>query len=157
MDVGSEGTVEMIGSILAEADGLNELETAGWERTGGEVAPPGLGGLVGRAHVSGGLGGPHPQRLARGAVRGGRRLERGRGGRGQRDVGGWVGVGGGLNVCVCWCVSHVAVLLSEQKDLNALHVGAAVQQVHGLVQVVLTSQRDGQLGDASTQSARVPR
>lgn len=105
MDVGSEGTVEMIGSILAEADGLNELETAGWERTGGEVAPPGLGGLVGRAHVSGGLGGPHPQRLARGAVRGGRRLERGRGGRGQRDVGGWVW-GGVKRVCVLVCVSR---------------------------------------------------
>lgn len=51
-------------------------------------------------------------------------------------------------MCVCWCVSHVAVLLSEQKDVNALHVRAPVQQVDGLVQVVLTSQRDGQLGDA---------
>lgn len=60
-------------------------------------------------------------------------------------------MGGGGQTCVCWCVSHVAVLLSEQKDLNALHVGAPVQQVDGLVQVVLTSQRDGQLGDASTQ------
>lgn len=105
MDVESEGTVEIIGSFLTKADCLNWLERAGWERTGGEVAPPGLGGLVGRAHVSGGLGGPHPQRLARGAVRGGRRLqlERGRGGRGQRDLG---GAGLFKRVCVLVCVSR---------------------------------------------------
>lgn len=43
------------------------------------------------------------------------------------------------------CVSYIAVLLSEQQDLDALHVGAPVQQVDRLVQVILTSQRDGQL------------
>lgn len=43
------------------------------------------------------------------------------------------------------CVSHIAVLLGEQQDLDALHVGASVQQVNGLVQVILTSQRNGQL------------
>lgn len=42
-------------------------------------------------------------------------------------------------------VSHIAVLRSEQQDPDALHVGAAVQQVDGLVQVILISQRDGQL------------
>ena len=47
-------------------------------------------------------------------------------------------------VCVFF-VSHVAVLRSEQQDLDALHVGASVQQIDGLVQVVLASQRDGQL------------
>lgn len=60
---------------------------------------------------------------------------------------------GGSDVCVgvCVCVSHVAVLLSDQQDLDALHVQAPVQQVHGLVQVVLTSQRDGQLRDTCTR------
>lgn len=47
--------------------------------------------------------------------------------------------------CVCVCVSHIAVLLREQQDLDALHVGTSVQQVNCLVQIILTSQRDRQL------------
>lgn len=46
-------------------------------------------------------------------------------------------------ICVYVCVSHIAVLLGEQQDPDALHVGASVQQVDRLVQVALISQRDG--------------
>lgn len=48
-------------------------------------------------------------------------------------------------VCVRMCVSHITVLLSEQQDPDALHVGASVKQVDCLVQIILSTQRDGQL------------
>lgn len=35
--------------------------------------------------------------------------------------------------------------LEHQQDLQALHVNAAIQQLHGLVQVVLSGQRNHQL------------
>lgn len=40
--------------------------------------------------------------------------------------------------------------LEHQEDLQALHVNAAIQQLHGLVQVVLSGQRNHQLQQEAT-------
>lgn len=45
---------------------ISGSRTLPWLPTRRQVAPPRLGGLEGRAGVSGGLGGPGPQRLDRG-------------------------------------------------------------------------------------------
>lgn len=52
---------------------------------------------------------------------------------------------GCVHACACAYTSYIAVLLSEKHYFDALHVGAPVQQVDCFVQVILTSQRDGQL------------
>lgn len=43
--------------------------------------------------------------------------------------------------------------LQHQEDLQALHVNAAVQQLHGLVQVVLRGQRNHELQGQKTAPA----
>lgn len=42
--------------------------------------------------------------------------------------------------------------LEHQEDLQAFHVNAAIQQLHGLVEVVLSRQRNHQLQDENTTS-----
>lgn len=42
--------------------------------------------------------------------------------------------------------------LEHQEDLQAFHVNAAIQQLHGLVEVVLSGQRNHQLQDENTTS-----